>query len=325
VRRFSFITNTESARKILWSIAAVFLFIIVIVIFFSLAPLNFPDGKTVSIKRTMFMSQAADELASKNIIKSPFLFKVYVVLLSGHRQVQAGDYLFEEPQSAMRVAYRMIHGIQDLPRIKVTFYEGMTTKDMAAVLKRNIPDFDEKTFLVLAKPLEGSLFPDTYFFYPNTKAQEVVDLLHETFVQKMKTVLLDIQAFGKPVEDVIKMASIVEKEATSSEDRRMIAGVLWRRISHNMALQVDPPFYYLFGKSSLELTMSDLRVDSPYNLYLHTGLTPTPINNPGLDAIIDTISPTPSKFLFFLSDKKGAIHYAETLDQHAANKNKYLK
>ena len=121
------------------------------------------------------------------------------------------------------------------------------------------------------------------------------------------------------------MASIVEREATSSIDRRMIAGILWKRIATNMPLQVDPPFYYILGKDSASLTLSDLAVDSPYNLYKHTGLPPTPIDNPGLDSIVDTINPTASNYLFYLSDKNGRMHYAATLDGHTANANKYIE
>ncbi len=271
------------------------------------------------------MSQAAEILASDGIIRSTLLLKFYVVLLSGHRQVQAGDYLFDTPQSALRVASRLVYGIQGLPKIRVTFFEGMTSDDMAATLKKNIPKFDSTTFLALAKPLEGSLFPDTYYFYQNTKPQEVVDQLHSTFNAKTKPLLLDIQAFGKSPSDIIAMASIVEREATSSVDRRMIAGILWRRISMKMPLQVDPPFFYILGKDSASLTLKDLAIDSPYNLYKHTGLPPTPIDNPGLNAIVDTINPTPSDYLFYLSGKDGRMHYAVNLAGHTANANKYIE
>ena len=91
-----------------------------------------------------------------------------------------------------------------------------------------------------------------------------------------------------------------------------------------MPLQVDPTLYYLLGKDSAHLTLTDLAIDSPYNLYKHTGLPPTPIDNPGLSAIIDTMTPTKSKYVFFLSGRDGVMHYAETLSEHIANKNKYM-
>jgi UPF0755 protein len=305
--------------------ATVIVLAMLLLVYMSLAPSSFPIRQIVTIKQGTYLSQAADMLAADNIVKSPFLFKIFVMLLSGHRQMQAGQYLFDQPQSALRVAYRAVYGIQGLPKIKVTIFEGMTTKDIGASLKKSIPGFDAKTFLTLAGPLEGQLFPDTYYFYENVAPQDVIDLLHSTFIDKTKPLILQIQAFGKSPEEIITMASLVEKEATSSADRRIIAGVLWRRIAENMPLQVDPPFYYLFGKDSAQLTVTDLAVDSPYNLYKHTGLPPTPIDNPGLDAIEDTINPTKSDYLFFLSGRDGQMHYASTLAGHIANRTKYLE
>jgi len=304
------------------------IFIVVVlfalITFFSVAPSSFPQHKVISIPKNTYLSQAAKILAEENVIRSEMLFKVYALFTSGHRQVQAGDYLFDAPQSALRVAYRMTHGEQDLPQISITLYEGMTAREMATQIKKNIPSFDDKTFYDIAKSYEGYLFPDTYFFYENVTPAQVLTTLRDNFNQKIKTALLDIQAFGKPLNEVIEMASIVEREATSTADRKVIAGVLWKRIDIGMALQVDPPFYYILGKGSLQLTVKDMAMNSPYNLYTHKGLPPTPISNPGLDAILATVNPKKSNFLFFLADNRGVIHYAETNDGHVANKSKYL-
>ena len=299
--------------------------IMFVVTAFSIAPENFPEGKIVTIQKSTYLGAAAKIFHDKGVIRSEFLFKVYAVLTSGHRQIQAGDYLFNEPQSALRIAYRTTHGVQDLPKISVTLYEGMTVKDMGVQIKKNIPSFDNATFYNMAKSFEGYLFPDTYFFYSNVTPDQVIETLRNNFNQKIKTALLDIQASGKSLQDVITMASIVEREATSSTDRKMIAGVLWKRISISMPLQVDPPFYYILGKDSSQITLKDLAMDSPYNLYKNKGLPPTPITNPGMSSILATVNPTTSNNLFFLSDKKGAIHYAPTYEGHVANKLKYLQ
>ncbi|MEI6305006.1 MAG: endolytic transglycosylase MltG [Candidatus Taylorbacteria bacterium] len=292
---------------------------------FSIAPDNFPGRRIVSIPKSTYLGAAAKILHDKGVIRSELLFKVYAMIVSGHRQIQAGDYLFTEPQSALRIAYRTTHGVQDLPKISVTLYEGMTVKDMGVQIKKNIPQFDNTTFYNMAKSYEGYLFPDTYFFYENVTPGQVMETLRDNFNQKIKTALLDIQASGKSLQDVIAMASIVEREATSSADRKLIAGVLWKRISIGMPLQVDPPFYYILGKDSSEITLKDLAMNSPYNLYKNKGLPPTPITNPGMSSILATVNPTTSNNLFFLSDKKGAIHYAPTYEGHIANKLKYLQ
>ena len=126
------------------------------------------------------------------------------------------------------------------------------------------------------------------------------------------------------MDDIVTMASIVEKEATSTVDRQIIAGILWKRLADSYPLQVDAPFYYLLGKDSAHLTVVDLALDSSYNLYTHKGLTPTPIDNPGLDALSASINPTTTKYWYYLSDKKGNMHYAITYDEHLLNKEKYV-
>lgn len=311
--------------KLLYSFFIALIILFFVIVYASLPPRDFPQEKIISIKSGQYLSQVSEILEKENVIKSKFLFKAFVTLLSSRRQIIATDYLFDKPQSALRVAYRIVRGEQELPKKKVTIFEGMTIKQIGTTIKKAIPDFDVETFLVLAKPYEGYMFPDTYFFYDNISAESVVSQLRSTFTDKIKTQLLAIQAFGKPLEDVIKMASIVEKEATKIEDRKIIAGILWRRIEINMPLQVDPPFYYTLGKDSASLTRADLTSDSAYNTYVHKGLPPTPIGNPGLSSIEATINPTKTKYLFYLSDKKGNMHYAVDHDGHVENKAKYLR
>ena len=319
------IIGGRNTKKSMYYGAAMIVILVVLVAIFSRPPSDFPQKKIVAIPRNSYMSQSADRLYEGNIIRSKFLFKLYVVLLSGHRHVQAGDYLFDTPESSLQIAYRLSHGEQNLPKISITLYEGMTVKEMATQIKKNIPSFDDVTFYNIAKSYEGYVFPDTYFFYENVTPAQVLATLRDNFSDKIKTALLDIQAFGKPMADVITMASIVEREATNAVDRKIIAGILWRRLAIGMPLQVDPPFYYLLGKGSLELTTKDLALNSPYNLYKNKGLTPTPISNPGLDTILDTVNPTKTDYLFFLADKKGVIHYATNNEGHSANKQKYLQ
>ncbi len=298
---------------------------IVSVIIYSIAPGNFPIGKIVSIEKDMTVSQTATELKENGIIRSALFYKIYVVLLHDGKGVQAGDYLFDQPQSVLRVAYRTAYGIQGLEKIKVMITEGASSKDISRILAKNIPDFDAKDFLELAKKEEGYLFPDTYYFNPNVPPKEIIGEMKLVFKKKMATIQTDIMLSGRQMDDIVKMASIVEKEANNDDDRRMIAGILWKRIDASMPLQVDPPFYYFLNKTSSQLTLGDLKVESPYNLYLHKGLPPTPIDNPGLDVILATIKPKESEFWFYLSDSKGNMHYAATYDGHLANKAKYLQ
>lgn len=290
----------------------------------TIAPRDFPAGKIVTVEKNMGLSAAADLLYANNIIRSAFLFKIYAILLGGKNHIIAGDYLFAQQESSFHIAYRLVQGAGDIPIVRITIPEGATVKEISNILSRTLPKFDTAGFLSSAQPYEGYLFPDTYFFAITVKSPEIVRTLEETFNRKTASISSQIRASGRSFGDVIKMASIVEKEGLNEKDRRIIAGVLWKRIDAGMALQVDPPFVYILGKSSLSLTRKDLATSSPYNLYVHKGLPPTPIDNPGLDAITDTVNPTKTDYWFYLSDMSGNMHFAATHDQHVANKQKYL-
>jgi UPF0755 protein len=121
------------------------------------------------------------------------------------------------------------------------------------------------------------------------------------------------------------MASILEAEVQTDADRAMVADLLWRRLEMGMALQVDCTLGYVLHKTSAELTLADLKADNPYNTYVYRGLPPTPISNPGAKSIEAALRPMANEHLFYLSDKDGITHFAETYEEHLANKKKYLR
>ena len=120
------------------------------------------------------------------------------------------------------------------------------------------------------------------------------------------------------------MASIVEREARDPEDRRMIAGVLWNRLSRGMALQVDVTFLYTIGKGTFQLTTKDLTNDSPYNTYVHKGFPPTPIGSPSLDSLLAAAVPTKNSYLYYLADHSGVTYFSKTYQEHLRKKRLYL-
>lgn len=312
-------------RASLYVVGILIVITIFVVIYLSIAPTNFPSGKIFSITKNTTVSETALDLEEQGIIRSAFMFKVYSALFYNGKGVQTGDFLFDKPQSVLRIAYRTAYGIQGLEKIKILITEGMNSKDISKILGKNITGFDVKSFLELAKKEEGYLFPDTYYFNPNVKPAQVISEMKAVFDKRIATIQNEISASKKQLGDILKMASIVEKEATGVEDRKIVAGILWKRIDAGMLLQVDPPFFYFLNKTGDQLTYDDLAVKSPYNLYLNKGLPPTPINNPGLDAILATVQPTASDYWFYLSDSKGNMHYARTYEGHLANKEKYLQ
>jgi len=178
--------------------------------------------------------------------------------------------------------------------------------------------------LRLASTSEGFLFPDTYFFLPTASTSAIVEEMRENFNRQTASLQADLLAADKSLLEIVTMASIVEKEAYDSEDRRMIAGVLWKRIEAKMRLQVDAVFPYILGKNTFQLTKADLNYDSPYNTYRYAGLPPGPIGSPSLDAITAALNPTESPYWFYLADDEGVTHFAKDFDEHVANKQKYL-
>lgn len=194
--------------------------------------------------------------------------------------------------------------------------------------------------------LEGFFFPDTYFFPKNISAKEAGELILKNFDKKIKPLFLDERtgknfyphtitsdnkepqidnrSFGAGVYDILIMASILEKEARLSEDRKIIADILWRRLAEKIPLQVDATLQYITDRNTFELTKKDLKIDSPYNTYRYKGLPPTPISNPGLDSIEAVIYPAPNSYWYYLSDKDGNLHYSESYKEHQNKKLKYL-
>jgi len=178
---------------------------------------------------------------------------------------------------------------------------------------------------LLSKDDIGYLFPDTYSFSPSVTPEQVIEALKRNFENKTKRLEQDFLKSTRKKEDLVIMASIIEKEASGENDAPVISGILWKRLDRGIALQVDAPFLFLLGKKSSELTIKDLAIKSPYNTYINKGLPPTPISNPGLSAIEAALKPVDSPYFYYLHGNDGIVRYAKTFDEHKANIQKYLK
>jgi len=291
-------------------------------------PAGFPVGSILSVAQGQNLSGIAVELDSKQIIRNQFAFKVLMVLFGGKQGLKAGDYYLENRQNTISLAWRVSHSEYDLKDIRLTIPEGWNSSEIADFItkQKKFPYFKTKDFLNISKTYEGYLFPDTYLFLPNITAQQVLDAMLSNYQHRISSLSTEIKAFGRPIKDIIIMASIIEEEARTEESRRTIAGILWKRLNEGMPLQVDAAFAFVNGiKASADLTLDDLKIDSPYNTYVYKGLPPGPISNPGLAAISATVRPLKTKYYFYLSDAQGNMHYAITHDQHVENKFMYLK
>ncbi len=290
--------------------------------FFIQPPKDFPKHSLFDIPEGSTLNQVSQKLHNQGYILSPFWFKVTVSLTSGSSSVQAGDYFFAKEKNLIAIAKRVTSGDYGLEPERVTIHEGLSSFKVAELFASRFPKFDPEYFVNNAP--EGYLFPDTYFFLPTIKATDVIQTMRQNFDRQIISVKEDLEKFGKPLEDIIKMASILEGEARKFETRQTVAGILWRRIDLGMPLQVDASFVYINGKNSFTLTTEDLREDSPYNSYTRLGLPPTPISNPGLESIQAAIAPIETKYLYFLTDKTGVMRYGITYDDHLKNRRLYL-
>ncbi len=209
--------------------------------------------------------------------------------------------------------------------IVVTIPEGYNVRQIGETFEK-LGIFSKEDFLKIAQKEEGYLFPDTYRFYKNAKSEDVISKMKENFNKKiMPEILEEIKKQNKTLKEVIIMASLLEEEVSAAEDRKLVSGILWKRLDFGMGLNVDAALTYVLGKTSHELTAEDLKLDSEYNTYRYRGLPPWPISNPGLDAILAALRPSPSPYLYYLTGKDGRTYYAKTLEEHALNKFKYLR
>jgi len=325
-------TTPRQHRRFLWPpmlFAALFLATLAGGVFWwkksSAPPSDFPIEKLIVIPSGATLEEIAIHLKEEHVIRSPVAFTLLVRYKGAESRIMAGEYLFSSPLNLAVITARIIGGEHGILRFRVTFPEGTSLSGMGRILKSMFSQFDDVQFATLAKGSEGYLFPDTYFFFSNATSGSIIDVLKKNFLEKTDSLYKEALANKKNWSDVIIMASILEEEAATPKDRRIVSGVLWKRLAKNMYLGVDSPFAYAIGKNSATLTTLDLKSDIPYNTYLHKGLPPTAITNPGLDAIDAALHPESSPYFYYLSDKNGTIYYAKTFDEHKRNKERYIR
>lgn len=290
------------------------------------APDSFPKDTYFDVQKGSGLSQVAVSLSDAHIIRSPFLFKVFVTISGNQKGLVSGVYSFDQSVNLFQVVSRITSGEYGLTSVRVTIPEGSNVFEIANILQKYSKNFDREEFVRIAGAQEGYLFPDTYYFLPSVTADEALQALRANFNKKILVIDDGIKSFNKSLKDIVKMASILEEEARTTTSRRIIAGILWKRLSIGMPLQVDAAFQYVNGKrDSADLTLDDLKIDSPYNTYVYRDFPPTAITNPGLDSLFSAVTPIKTPYLYYLSDKKGEMHYAKTFEEHVANKNRYLR
>jgi UPF0755 protein len=289
------------------------------------APTNFPINTDIVILPGTSVKGIAEQLKREQVVKSSWLLYAAIVLEHEPGDLKASTYRFKQSAGTRAVALQLTKGDFDNDLVTFTHIEGESVIDVAARAAQVLPNFDTATFITLGKPFEGKLFPDTYRIPTNFTALELLELMQKTYEDKIASLRDKINISNMTEIHVITMASILEREANSPESMKMVAGILRNRLAKGMYLQVDASLEYSLHKTLQELTAADLEVDSPYNTYTNPGLPPTPIGNPGLTAITAVLEPTPSEYLYYITDSDGNFHYAKTFEAHKANIAQYLR
>jgi UPF0755 protein len=281
-------------------------------------PPEFEVPAVVKVADGVTLDEVTRQFADAHAVRYPAVLKALLRLGGANKRVQSGSYFFSSSQNVFTVARRLSRGDFELEPVRVTINERQDTQDIAILLKTKLAPFDEVAFLNAALPKEGYLYPDTYYFLPGQDPASVVAVLEKNFDVHVAPLVDKVRAFGQPLQSVVTMASILIGEANTDKDRRLVAGVLWKRLEIGMPLQVDATFGYILDKNLTRLSGADIRTESPYNTYRNKGLPPTPINNPTVAAIEDAVTPTKSNYLYYLSDRHGNMYFSTTYQQHLA-------
>ncbi|HSF67927.1 MAG TPA: endolytic transglycosylase MltG [Nitrospiraceae bacterium] len=295
-----------------------------------------PPSKVVVIPDGSTFQQVAELLERENLIKSSSVFVYFGKSQSADRKVHAGEYELNPGMTPAEILAKLLNGQVLLH--SVTIPEGLTFAQIAEVISQ--PGLtDREEFLRLAKDrefiaslnikaetLEGYLYPDTYKFPRGVKAREVLTAMVEQLREEIGPDLLArMQELKMTMHEVLTLASVIEKETGSGDERPEISAVFHNRLKKRIPLQSDPTVIYGLPAFDGNLHKKDLSSPSPYNTYRVQGLPPGPIANPGIEAIRAALYPSDSRSLYFVSRNDGTHQFSATLIEHNRAVEKYQK
>lgn len=314
---------------------------------FSLRPVDASSTSRISlrIEPGSTTTQIAELLSRQGIIRSTFAFRLRSRARGADGKLQAGSFLLGPSLPIDAIIEALQNGRAQ--EIALTIPEGFTVTDIDALLRRKgltatgafvdcvrTCDLSAFGFLPPSSGLasrggivEGYLFPDTYFVdVEHFSVDDFLSRMLSTFRERViDTSGEAVATSGHSLHEIMSMASLIEEEANTDAERPVIAGILWKRLEEHMGLGVDATVRYILQKPTGAITAGDLNVDSPYNTRKFRGLPPGPIASPGLSSIRAALLPRETTYWYYLHDRSGAIHYAETNDEHNENRMKYLK
>lgn len=273
------------------------------------------------------LESIAKRLEKDGFIKNAFAFKLLATAQGFAKKIQAGSFQLSSSYTVANIVKELTIGTFD---VWVTIPEGWRVEEIAEKLEKEL-GVEKSQFLKVAK--EGYMFPDTYLIPKKATPPDIAKIMLDNFDKRFDQNLRNAATVaGLKLDQVIVLASIVEREVRFPQDRPIVAEILLKRGRLGLPLEADATVQYAFGfyqaeKSwwKKELTTDDLKINSPYNTRKFSGLPPGPICNPGLASVKSVINPAKTDYLYYLSDKEGKMHYAKTLEEHIENIRNYLK
>ncbi len=284
--------------------------------------------KIFIVKKGEGITEIAKNLSQNDLIRNKLVFYLVVKKEGYDKNLEAGDFRLSRSMNAYEIAKSLTHGTLDA---WVTIIEGMRREEVAQLMSQNL-FIPESEFIKQSQ--EGFLFPDTYLIPRQATAGGIIDILTANFDKKYSANLQSLARQKSLTEnEVITLASLVEREARFDSDRQKVASIILKRYKAGWPLQIDASLQYALGYQpdtktwwKKSLTSADLAIDSPYNTYKNTGLPPTPICNPGLASIKAVLQADPqTSYWFYVSDSQGHLHFAKTNEEQDANIQKYVR
>ena len=293
----------------------------------------------VDIPRGASSAAIATMLTDAGILRHRLPFILHLRQTGAGRRLQAGEYRFDSPATPIEIADKLIRG--DVFFLSITIPEGMTARETIAWIARSgLGDLGEMENALRrtdwiqeldsqARDLEGYLFPETYRFSRHVTSEHILRAMVERFREVLGKLVAELPLTqGGSVSSIVTLASMVEKETNLEAERGLVASVLTNRLEKGMPLACDPTLIYalkLAGKYNGNLRKGDLAMDSPYNTYIHPGLPPGPIANPGAESLRAALAPPRTDYLFFVSRNDGTHEFSRDFESHSRAVAQYQK
>jgi UPF0755 protein len=282
--------------------------------------------ETFVVKEGSSLKEVAQDLENRHLIKSKTLFVLWTRIMGYSKGIKSGEYVLSASMPPVKILEKLRLGL--IQTHIITIPEGYTRRQIADLLQeRGLADKNQfltltedasilKKYGVSGSTLEGYLFPDTYLFGRGISPSVIVDTMVRRFWEMVGPFTDKARDTGMRMEEIITLASIVEKETGRPEERPLIASVFLNRLKRGMRLESDPTVIYGIDEFNGNLRKNDLNRETPYNTYLIHGLTPGPICSPGLESIKAVLYPARTDYLYFVSMNDGAHHFSRTLSEH---------